>query len=147
MNKNISYSHVENEIHALFRNFLNQAKSSEDVRNYFVYAVQELIDKALGGKTFVDFGDIELAGGQEQAYIVHKRLLHDHTFMDAWYNTDLPLTIKRLAMTAVKHRKHFAQIPAKTEAEMFLIPSHGRLFFNPARPLEVNKDSTTGKKC
>lgn len=129
MNKHISYSHVENEIRARFRHDLNQAESSGDVRKFFAYAVQELIDKALGGKTFVDYGEIELAGSQEQAYIIHKRLLHDLTFMDAWYNTDLPTIIKRLAMTAVKHRKHFTQIPAKTEAEMFLTPSHGRLFF------------------
>lgn len=136
MGKHISYSHVENEIRAHFRNNLNQAESSEDVKKFFVYAVQELLGKAFEGKIIVDFGDIELTeGDEEQAFIIHKRLLHDIVFMDAWYNSDLPTIVQRLARTAIKHVKHFGKMPDKTEAKMFPTPTHGgQSFKNPPGP-------------
>jgi hypothetical protein len=135
MGKHISYSKIENEIRPHFRNNLNLAESSEDVKKFFVYAVQELLDKAFKGKITADYGEIELRGGDKQPFVIHKRLLHDLTFMNAWCNSDLPLIIERLASTAVKHMKHFGKMPDKTESKMFPTASHGgRSFKNPPGP-------------
>lgn len=125
MNKQVSYSKIENEVRAHFRNNLNQAESSEDVRKFFAYAVRELIDKAFEGEITFHFGDIELASGQEQAFLIHQGLLHDLTFMNAWHNSDLHPIIERMAVTAAKHLKHFDKMPDKTEAKMFPTPSRG----------------------
>ena len=126
-----SYSHIENEIRPHFRNNLNLAESSEDVKKFFVYAVQELIDKVFEGKISAAYEEIELGNDPKQSFIIHKRLLHDITFMNAWYNSDLPIIIGRLAATAIKHLKHFGKMPDKTESKMFPTPSQEAHPFTP----------------
>jgi len=129
--KHLSYSNIENEILPHFRNNLNMAESSEDVKKFFVYAVQELIGKVFKGKVTADYKDIELRGDDKQPFVIHQRLLKDLTFMNAWCNSDLPQVVGRLAKTAVKHMKHFGKMPDKTESKIFPTASHsGRSFKN-----------------
>ena len=132
MARRISYSQLENKIRSQFRNDLNRAESPDDVRKFFAYAVHDLLNKALEGKITSDYGQVELGRDLERPFLIHQRLMHNLTFTNAWFNTDLAMIIERLAATAIRHVKHFAKMPDKTEWKIFQVPSHGgHSFRNP----------------
>ena len=131
----ISYSRIASKVRPRFRNNLNQAKSDEEVKKFFVYAVLELLDKIFEGKVSAKFGEIELGKGSKQPFIIHQRIMHDITFMNAWFNSDLPMIMERFAATAINHLKHLEKMPDKTESKMFPTPSHGgHSLTSPPRP-------------
>ena len=131
MIKRISYSHLENEVRSHFRNNLNQAESSEDVRKFFGYAVHDLLNKAFAGKITADYRQVELGDDPKRPFLIHKGLMHNFTFTNAWFNSDLAVIIERLAATAIGHMKHFDKMPDKTEWKIFPTPSHsGHSFRN-----------------
>jgi hypothetical protein len=132
MARRISYAHLENGVRSHFRNNLNQAESSEEVKKFFAYAVHDLLNKAFEGHILTDYGQVELGSDLNRPYLIHQRLMHDLTFTNAWFNTDLATIIDRLAATAIRHMKHFDKMPERTDRKIFPTPSHGgHSFRNP----------------
>jgi hypothetical protein len=63
-----SFSRVENELLPKFRKMTNEAESTEDVKKFFVYCMQELFAQTFGGQLELRFDDIELLLDERQPF-------------------------------------------------------------------------------
>lgn len=132
MKKQISFAKIEQNVRQSFRQNLNTAESDEDVKKFFVYAVQDLIKQALAGKVHVEYIEVLLDQEEKDGFALSQNLQQNEEFIEAWMNSDLKPIMQRFAETAIKHMKHLGRHPDKTEAKMYPTPSHaGRKFTNP----------------
>ena len=60
MTQQVSFSKYEQELRREYRQRINSAESTEDVKKFFVRAVIELFEKALGRKVEADYDDVYL---------------------------------------------------------------------------------------
>jgi len=118
MNK-LSFSKLEKDIRHEFRNNMNHAESTEDVKKFFFYTVRDILDKIFGDKIAPGYEDIRLVPEQEELFMFNDNLTGDKEFIAIWNNSDLPRIIGRLADTAVGRYTHLEKSPAKTEAKIY----------------------------
>lgn len=118
MTKQLSFSKLENEIMPDFRNRINQAESAEDVKKFFVYAANELMNNVFAGKIHFEYGDIRLTPATDQQFSVAERLLGMEEFTEIWNGSDLRHVTGRLAQTATNRYKHLEKHPEKTNAKI-----------------------------
>jgi len=120
MTKQLSFSKFENEIMPDFRDRINRAESAEDVKKFFAYATNELLNNVFAGKVALEYGDISLdpAAGGTQHFKVTERLLDLKEFSEVWNNSDLRHVTGRLAQTAANRCKHMERHPEKTNAKI-----------------------------
>jgi len=118
MSKQMSFSKIENTIFHDFRNKLNHAESTEDLKKFFIYSVQELFSNVFLGKMTFNYEDVSLDPDGEPHYQLHERLLASKDFRDVWDESDLPKVVERLANTATKHHIRLEKNPSKTEAKI-----------------------------
>jgi len=132
MKKQTSFAKIDQNIRQFFRQNLNTAESDEDVKKFFVYAVQDLIKQALAGKVIVEYTDVLLDQEKKEGFALDENLKQNEEFMEAWGNSDLKSIIQRFAEAAIKHLKHLDKHRDKTETKMYPTPSHaGWKFTNP----------------
>lgn len=138
MKQQKSFTRVEQNVRHSFRNNLNIADSIEDVKKFFIYAVQDFIDQAFEGRVLVDYADVELDPGADNGFRFSSALRGNKEFSTAYGNSDIPQIIARMAENALHHVKHLEEKhPDKSEAKMYPTPSHsGRFFRNPPRGRE-----------
>ena len=122
MTNQASFSKIEKELRAGLRENINTAESTEDVKKFFVYAIQELLDKVLEGQMKVEYEDIRLAPDKREGYTLSPILLRGRHFKQVWSTSDLPHIVKRMAEFAVKRHKRLEKHPDKTEAKMYPRP-------------------------
>ena len=122
MTKQASFSKIEKELRAGLREDINNAESTEDVKKFFVYAVQGLLDRVLEGQVRVEYEHISLAPDQREGYTLSPVLFGDRHLKQVWNTSDLPHIVKRMAQFAVKRYKHLEKHPDKTEAKMYPRP-------------------------
>ena len=118
MSKQISFSKYEQKVLPNFRQKISQAESTEDVKKFFVYTVQELLESIFAGKIDFEYEDVALMPGSEPYYILSKRLLSSVEFKPVWNDSDLPRLLSRLGETAVHRYKHLQKRPEKTESKI-----------------------------
>ena len=118
MSKRMSYSKIEKIILHDFRNKVNHAESTEDLKKFFVYSAQKLFNNVFAGKMTFDFDDISLQPASAPHFQLHERLLSAHDFKAVWDSSDLPQVMGRLAKAAAHHYVRLAKNPAKTEAKI-----------------------------
>jgi hypothetical protein len=118
MSKVMSYSKIEKAILHNFRNKLNHAESTADLKKFFSYSAQELFDNVFAGTMAFDFNDTSLEPGSEPPYRLHERLLASDAFKTVWDSSDLPQVMGRLSQTAVKHFIRLGKNPGKTETKI-----------------------------
>jgi glycyl-tRNA synthetase beta subunit len=114
----MSFSKFENIILPDFRNKLNHAESTEDLKKFFAYSVQELFKNAFSAKMTFDYYDIVLLPDSNPYYQLSARLLAADDFREVWDKSDLPQVIGRLAKTAAKHHIRLEKNPGKTESKI-----------------------------
>lgn len=133
MEKQKTFTRIEQDVRHNYRNNLNLAESTEDVKKFFAYAIQDLIDRGLDGRVKVDFADISLAPQAPEGFTCSAALRENPEFRQSWGHSDLPSIIGRFAESASHRIKHLEdKHPDKTEAKMHQIPSHsGHRFSNP----------------
>jgi uncharacterized Fe-S center protein len=133
MKKHKSFSRIEQDVRHNYRKNLNMAESTEDVKKFFVYAVQDFIEQVFAGSLTVAFDDINLDQEAEGGFVCCTTLHENQAFKESWENSDLPKIIARLAENANNHIKHLEEkLPDKTEAKIYPTPSHsGQRFTNP----------------
>lgn len=119
MTKNVSFSRIENEVVRKFRQNLSLAESTEDVKKFFFYTIQDLIREASEGKLMVEYEDIAFDPDQEEYFAISRGLLEDDFFSTLWQDSDLHAIVKRLALKGFKTHKHLAKHREKTEAKMY----------------------------
>ena len=118
MTEQLSYTKFEHELRPHFRQRLNKAESTEDVKKFFIYTVQELLMKVLEGEVEVYFEDVALKPDQNPPYVLSQRLQEMDSLKSVWENSDLPHVLDRLAESAVNRYKHLQKNPEKTEAKI-----------------------------
>lgn len=118
MSKRMSYSKVEKAILHDFRNKINHAESTEDIKKFFVYIILRLFEEVFDGKITCEFEDISLRPTSEPAYQLHERLVSSGNFKDVWDNSDLPQVVGRFATVASHHHTRLKKNPGKTELKI-----------------------------
>jgi len=113
-----SFSKVENELLPKFRKMTNEAESTEDVKKFFVYSMQELFAQAFAGQLNLRFEDIALSPDGEQPFVIDEQVRTRKDFIAMWQASDLSQIVTRFAELAVGHYKHLDKNPRKTEAKI-----------------------------
>ncbi|MEJ2688683.1 MAG: hypothetical protein P8130_01785 [Deltaproteobacteria bacterium] len=133
MEKKRSFTKIEQDVRHNYRNNLNLAASPEEVKKFFVYAVQDFIKQAFAGRVTVEFGDIGLDCKAEGGFICSPALRANQEFMQSWEDSDLQRILGQFAESATNRIRHLEEKhPDKTEAKLFPTPAHaGRRHVNP----------------
>ncbi len=118
MAKQLSFTKYEHEVLPDYRQKLNMAESTEDVKKFFVYTVMELLDKIFEGEMQFKYDDVALMQSSSPPYSINQRLLSTETFLSVWNHSDLPNLIERLAESAANRYKHLEKHPEKTDAKI-----------------------------
>ena len=122
MTRQISFSKYEQELRPEYRQRINSAESTEDIKKFFAYTVLELFERVLGGEIDLNYDDVHLNPKRKAGFAVSKRLRGIADFVSAWKKSDLPHIVRRIAEVAIKRYKHLEKHRDKTEAKMYQIP-------------------------
>jgi hypothetical protein len=118
MTRQISFSKYGKKVLPSFRNKINQAESTEDLKKFFVYTIKDLFDEIFTGQIELFYEDIVLNPSASPNFRLSERLLASKVFAASWRDSDLPKIVGNLATTAVKHYIHLDKNPAKSEAKI-----------------------------
>jgi len=122
MEKQISVAKYENSILPGFRNKISKAESTEDVKNFFVYSVRELLVNVFQDNKYHDFDAIELSVSGEPPYTLDNSRVAGEAFgeefFNVWNNSDLPRVVAGMAETATHRRMHLEKKPGKTTSKI-----------------------------
>ena len=118
MSKRMSYSKIEKIILHDFRNKVNHAESTEDLKKFFAYTAKDLFNNVFAGEMTFNFDDTSLLPDSDPQFQLHERLLSANVFQAVWGSSDLPQVMGRLAKVAANHYIRLAKNPAKTEAKI-----------------------------
>ena len=118
MAKRLSFSKNEQDILPEFRQRINLAESTEDVKKFFVYTVTDLFNHVFTGKIDFLYEDVELQFSGDPYFSISDRLLSQNDFSAIWECSDLPNVVARFARTAIKRCKRLEKHPEKTDAKI-----------------------------
>ena len=113
-----SFSKIENGLQPKFRKMTNEAESTEDVKKFFVFCMQELFNLASIGQLELQFEDIELLPEGNPPFVFSKQVRSRQDFTRLWNDSDLSQIVLRFAELASNHYKHLTKNPKKTEAKI-----------------------------
>ncbi len=113
-----SFSKIENELLHGFRKKMADAESTEDVKKFFAYTIQDLFGQVFAGSVDLEHNDITFKPDQEPPYILADWVQVSSIFLETWNTSDLSHVVSRFAESALHHYKHLRKNPAKTEAKM-----------------------------
>lgn len=117
MTRQQSFSKAENTLLPKFRKMINGAESTEDVKKFFVYCMQDLFNQAFGGRMELQFEDVRLQPEGEPPFALEDRILTRAEVDEIWNTSDLPQIMLRFAEIATHRYRHLAKNPEKTEAK------------------------------
>jgi hypothetical protein len=112
--KQLSYTKFENEILPDFRQKLNMAESTEDVKKFFFQTIRGLFVKIFGETVTIRFEDIALKPDAATQYTISDRVSAAKEFKSVWKDSDLPNVMDRLAKAAINRHKRLGRNPEKT---------------------------------
>ncbi len=118
MTRQQSFTKAENELLPKFRKMTNEAESTEDVKKFFIYCVQELFSRAFDGRMELRFEEVELLPEGEPHFMISEEVRSREGFAEVWNASDLPHIVSRFAELALNRYKHLAKNPEKTETKM-----------------------------
>jgi hypothetical protein len=110
-----SHTRLEHELAPHFRERLNHAESSEDVKKFFAYTMRDLLSRVLGAE--VRYEDVALDAA-EPGYRVSTRIEHDPGYTLAIGGSDLGAIMKRFAEAARHRARHLEGHPEKTQSKI-----------------------------
>jgi len=117
MTRQQSFTKIENELLPRFRKMTNEAESTEDVKKFFAYSMQELLGQVFSGQLELQFGDVELLPEGEPPYRLSAAVRSLEDFTQVWDNSDLSHIVLRFAELAMNRYRHLDKNPRKTEAK------------------------------
>ncbi len=118
MTRQRSFARIEKQLLPKFRNNISTAESTEDVKKFFVYVMQDFFSQAFAGKLDLAYDDIKLRPEQDLPFVLNEQILGRDDFASEWNASDLPRVMTRFAELAVNRYKHLAKKPEKTEAKI-----------------------------
>jgi len=118
MTRMLSFSKAENDLLPKFRKLTNEAESTEDVKKFFVYCMQELFAQTFNGQLELRFEEVGLQPEADPCFFISEQVRSRDDFTEMWQGSDLPQIVTRFAELAVGHYKHLEKNPKKTEAKI-----------------------------
>ena len=118
MSQQLSFTKIENELLPKFRKMTNQAESTEDVKKFFCYCTQELLNQAFGGSLKIDYHDLGLEPGKEPPYFIGEKIRSQAGFAEIWNASDLRQIVGRFAEFSLNHYRHREKMPEKTASKI-----------------------------
>jgi len=118
MTKQISFSKHENEVLHGFRNKMNTAESTEDVKKFFNYTVIKLLNDIFEDGVKIDSEDIRLETDGKKSYLIEDSLLKQERFQNIWNNSDIKRILGTFADISLKRYKHLETNPEKTKLKI-----------------------------
>lgn len=120
MAKKQSFAKIEQQIRPGYRNNLNIADSTEDVKKFFVYVVRDFFDKVFHGRIAIDFEDIRLDRDSPGGILYSDALMNNIEFRETLESSDFTRIVEDLAENGLNRIKHLEEKqPGKTEAKPF----------------------------
>jgi hypothetical protein len=119
MTRQISFTRLEQAVAPGFRERMDRAESTEDVRKFFAEMASTLLSDALGKPGAVRFEDVVLAPDVPNGYTISEAILEVPAFRETWEGSDLSRIVATLARSAVHRYAHLDKNPLKTEAKIF----------------------------
>lgn len=119
MTRQISFTRIEQAQLPAFRERMDRAESTEDVRKFFAECASTLLSDAVGNAGAVRFEDISLAPGQADGYTLSDRLKTNSAFTNVWQDSDLSRIVASMARGATNRYTHLNKNPEKTESTLF----------------------------
>lgn len=113
-----SFSKVANDLQHKFRKMINEAETTEDVKKFFVFCMQELFNLASSGQLKLQFEDIELRPEGNPPFVVSEQIRSRKEFTHLWNDSDLSQIVVKFAELASNQYKHLTKNPKKTEAKI-----------------------------
>jgi len=118
MTKQLSFTKYEHKVLPNFRQKINRAESTEDVKKFFVYTCMELFDDIFKGEINFEYEDFKLMPERNPRYEFSERILPSESFNSVWNDSDLPRVVSRLAESAVHRYKHLVKGSVKTDSKI-----------------------------
>jgi len=118
MARQVSFTKYENEALHTYRQRLNSAESSEDVKKFFFYTTQSLFENVFDGKLSVEPEDVILIPESKPHFRVTDRISSTELFTETWGQSDLPRVLGRFAESAASRMKHLEKHPEKTDQKI-----------------------------
>lgn len=118
MARQLSFSKNEQNILPVFRQKINLAESTEDVKKFFAYTMKELFGSIFSQEIDILYDDVEFVPSEDSYFVVSERLLSLERFSDVWNSSDLPNVVARFAKSAMNRYKRLEKHPEKTDAKI-----------------------------
>ena len=118
MSRQSSYTRLEKQVVAGLREKLNHAESVEDVKKFFVQAVQGLLQQVFGDQLTIRYEDVSLQPDRSPYYALHGELVSSPLLQSEFGQSDLDEILRRIAQQAAHRHTHLAGNPAKTQAKI-----------------------------
>ena len=118
MVRQLSYTKYENEILPEFRQKLNQAESTEDVKKFFTQSIRILFEKILERKVILSNEDMTLIIDKEPHYKIARQFQSSEELNALLKDSDLSNVLNRLAKAAVKRYLRLDRHLEKTSSKI-----------------------------
>ncbi len=118
MTTQLSYSKIEKELLPKFRKEISTSESTEDVKKFFSYTMQDLLTRVFSGKAKLVYGDVSLQCELEPPFVLSTTVRELEEYASIWNNSDLPQVLSRFATIAAHRHIHLQKHPEKTEAKI-----------------------------
>jgi hypothetical protein len=115
MSQRISYTKIENELWPEYRDRLNKAESTEDVKKFFAYTATELLRQVLAPQGIHPrFEEVQLEPENETLYSLSSDLMEREDVASVFEQSDLRDILQRLAWAASKRFRHLQRSTDKS---------------------------------
>jgi hypothetical protein len=118
MTERISFTKYEHDSVPLFREKINKAESTDDIKKIFSQTMRLLLADILRDQFKPTDDDVVLQPDSEISYEVSERLLSSRNFKTLWVSSDLPQVISRFAQSASGRYRRLEKKPEKTESRI-----------------------------
>ena len=118
MARQVSFTKYENEALHSYRQKLNSAESTEDVKKFFFYTTQSLFENVFDGKLSVEPEDVILIPESKPHFRFADRISSAELFTETWVQSDLSRVLGRFAESAASRMKHLEKHPEKTDRKI-----------------------------
>ena len=118
MTTQLSFTKVEKKLLPKFRENINTAESTEDVKKFFSYTMQELLADVFSGKHSPAYDDVVLEFDKDSCFSISHNVRRLDEYDHTWDNSDLSHIIERFAVIAVRRYNHLETNPEKTESKI-----------------------------
>ena len=115
MTKQLSFTKYENKALPNFRQKINKAESTEDVKKFFVQTFSELFEDIFGGEMKFGYEDFKLRPDRDPYYKLSDRVFSSKSIRSVWNESDLSQVLSRFAEPAMHRYKHLEKNPEKSE--------------------------------